>query len=79
MDARSRILIDELVLPDEGMTWVATSIDLTMMASLAGKERTQTQWKDLLGQVGLEVERQWRYEGRVGYEGVMTVRKTDFM
>lgn len=77
MDARSRILIDELVLPDQGVHWAATTIDLTMMASHAAKERTETQWKHVLDEASLEVERLWRYEGRVGYEGVMAVRRKE--
>ena len=77
MDTRSRIVIDELMLPDQGVDWTATLTDLTMMATLAAKERTQTQWRDLLDRAGLEISGQWKYEGRVGYEVLMTVRKKE--
>lgn len=56
-DGSSQILIDEMVLPDEGVPWQAASIDLTMMASLGSRERTVSEWRGLVGRAGLEVLR----------------------
>ncbi|KAK0512054.1 hypothetical protein JMJ35_005182 [Cladonia borealis] len=50
MDHRSRILI--------------TDTDINMM-SFTGMERTQSQWKELLEGVGLQVRKFWTYEGNL--------------
>ena len=74
MGPKSRILIDEMVLPYMGVDWTVMHTDLTMMASLAAKERTQGQWESLLDSAGLKIEAQRHYEGGwSGYEGVMIV------
>ncbi|KAJ5389685.1 S-adenosyl-L-methionine-dependent methyltransferase [Penicillium cataractarum] len=56
MDADSRILIDDVVLPDTGAVWQATMADISMMIGLGGKERTVHQWHSLAGSAGLRVE-----------------------
>ena len=53
----SRILIDEMVLPDSGVHWQATQLDLTMMSALGSRERTREQWYALLETSGLKIER----------------------
>lgn len=53
----SRILIDEMVLPDAGVPWEATAIDLTMMASHGARERTSKEWITLLENAGLRIVR----------------------
>ncbi|KAF3024985.1 hypothetical protein E8E14_013922 [Neopestalotiopsis sp. 37M] len=53
----SQILIDEMVLPDANVPWEATTIDLTMMASLGARERTNKEWHALLDKAGLKVLR----------------------
>jgi demethylsterigmatocystin 6-O-methyltransferase len=75
MDHRSRILIEEMVLPNANVGWAATHTDLTMMANLAARERTQEQWEKLLDGAGLKIEEQRFYEGWGGYEGIITVTK----
>lgn len=55
----SKILINENVLPDAGAAWQITSLDWTMMATLASKERTETEWRQLVESVGLRVEGIW--------------------
>lgn len=56
MSSDSRILIDEVVLPDTGAHWQGTMADITMMINLGGKERTVHQWKSLADSAGLRVE-----------------------
>jgi demethylsterigmatocystin 6-O-methyltransferase len=51
----SQILIDDIVLPDTGVSWEAATIDLTMIASLGSRERTIAEWYALLDTVGLRV------------------------
>lgn len=58
---QSQILIDEMVLPDAGVTWQAATIDLTMMASLGSRERTIKEWTTLLDQAGLKIQKVHTY------------------
>lgn len=55
MDKDSRILIDDLVLPDEDVHWQAAQMDLTMMAALGAKERTREEWNSLIESAGLKI------------------------
>lgn len=57
----SVILIDDMVLPDSGVHWQATQIDMIMMTSLASQERTREQWYALLGKAGLKVNKIYTY------------------
>jgi demethylsterigmatocystin 6-O-methyltransferase len=76
MGPKSRILIEEMVLPNTGVDWAATHTDLTMMACFAARERTHDQWERLLDSAGLQMEEQQIYKGGwVGYEGIITVAK----
>lgn len=59
MDADSRLLINEFVLPNTGATQLPASLDIMMMTLVSGLERTESQWRELLGSVGLEVVRIW--------------------
>lgn len=56
MDHDSLILIDEMILPNQGTHWHATLSDINMMASLAGMERTERQWIALLDSAGLKIQ-----------------------
>lgn len=56
----SKLLINENVLEDVGAPWQQTSLDWTMMAMLVNRERTKSQWAELLGSVGLKIEGVWR-------------------
>ena len=61
MDKDSRILIDEMVLPNSGVHWQATQLDLTLMAALGSMERTIEQWYELLEKAGLKILRIYTY------------------
>ena len=58
----SKLLINENVVPDIGAAWSITSMDWLMMALGAVRERTETQWRGLLGQAGLTVTGIWTCE-----------------
>ncbi|KAM7195869.1 hypothetical protein V8F33_006518 [Rhypophila sp. PSN 637] len=73
MSHESRLLIDETVLPDMGVGYVAASIDLTMMGAFASMERTESDWKELVQAVGLEWVGSWEYNSAEN-ETVMEVR-----
>ena len=54
----SRILINERVLPDRAVDQLSCVVDLTML-TMCGKERTRTDWDELLGSVGLQIVKVW--------------------
>ncbi len=55
----SRILINDLVLPDTNVSFQAAGLDLVVMACLTGAERTLKQWHEMLESVGLRIEKVW--------------------
>jgi demethylsterigmatocystin 6-O-methyltransferase len=61
MSKDSVILIDNMVLPDVGLPHQAANLDVTMMAVLASRERTQKQWTDLLEPAGLKINKIYTY------------------
>lgn len=65
----SKILIDDLVLPNVGVAPKGAFLDLSMMALETGSERTAQEWYDLLGSVGLRIEKIWSSE--VGPESLI--------
>lgn len=73
MTADSVLLIDEMVLPETGVSAIAASIDLTMLSSLASAERTKEEWTELLDDLGLEIVKTYTYNERT-YETVMEIR-----
>ncbi|KAF2646829.1 S-adenosyl-L-methionine-dependent methyltransferase [Massarina eburnea CBS 473.64] len=60
----SKLLINENVIPDKDADWQATALDVLMMALFASKERTLTQWRQLLEtpELGLRIVRVWSAE-----------------
>lgn len=55
MSSSSTLLIDEVVVPETGAHWMVTQRDLSMMALFNSKERTESQWEELLSQAHLRV------------------------
>ncbi|KAG4437775.1 hypothetical protein IFR05_006760 [Cadophora sp. M221] len=66
----SRLLINEQVLPNVGAELHPTMLDLTMMTCFNAMERTERQWRTLLGRLGVEIVKIWKIEG-VGSEAVI--------
>lgn len=56
----SKLLIEDMVLPDVGVDWVGASSDLLMMLMLDGVERTQHHWEALIDSVGMKINKVWR-------------------
>lgn len=50
------LLLLEVVVSDDDMPHTAKFIDLTMMAMLGGRERTESQWRRLLAEAGFTVD-----------------------
>ncbi|KAL9607897.1 MAG: hypothetical protein Q9167_007235 [Letrouitia subvulpina] len=65
----SKLLLDEMVLPDVDIPPKAAFLDLSMMALETGAERTSKQWHNLLESVGLRIEKIWSAE--TGLESII--------
>ena len=65
----SKILTDDMVLPNEGVSAREALRDLTMLVVETGAERTLQQWHDLLGSVGLRIENIWA--SKMGIESLI--------
>ena len=61
MEKDSVILIGGVVLPDSGIHWQATQLDMAMMTGMAAVERTKEQWYALLESAGLKIKKIWTY------------------
>ncbi|GIZ44061.1 hypothetical protein CKM354_000727000 [Cercospora kikuchii] len=59
MDADSRLLIEEFVLPDTGADVKTSHLDIMMMLYHSGMERTLSQWKELLTSCGVDIVKVW--------------------
>lgn len=55
MDAQSRVLIDDYVMPPIGADFRATHMDVCMMMYLRSEWRTETRWIKLLDSVGVVI------------------------
>jgi hypothetical protein len=53
----AQLLLFELVVPEDDAPHSAKIIDFTMMTMLGGRERTESQWRRLLGKGGFTVSR----------------------
>lgn len=73
MTADSIMLLDEMILPEEHVNAYAACMDLTMMAAFAASERSESQWKAIIEEVGLKLVKTYVYNP-MNYEGVMDVR-----
>lgn len=56
MTDESTLLVDEIVVPNTHVSWYVTQCDLAMMVQFSAMERTEDQWRRLLGKVGLKVK-----------------------
>lgn len=65
MGPESRIVIDEVVLPDQNVPWVAAYMDLAMMTVMGGIERTRTEYERLLDQAGLKIVDVQKYDPKM--------------
>ncbi|KAI1733692.1 putative O-methyltransferase [Xylaria scruposa] len=55
----SKLLIHEMIIPEQGASKFHAMLDLTMMVFNAGMERTERQWEELLHKAGLKVVKFW--------------------
>ncbi|KAI1099214.1 putative O-methyltransferase [Jackrogersella minutella] len=58
----SRLLINEIIVPDRNATWPVTSMDQLVFVLGAMGERTEAHWQTLLKQAGFKVTKIYSYE-----------------
>jgi len=75
MDDQSRIFIDEFVVSDVNAQRLATELDLMMMLTLGGAERTERQWRALIDEAGLKIKEIFTYNKDDGSSIISVVRK----
>ncbi|KAF2678438.1 S-adenosyl-L-methionine-dependent methyltransferase [Lentithecium fluviatile CBS 122367] len=65
MGPESRLVIDEVVLPEENLPWQAAYMDITMMGALGGVERTKAEYESLLDAAGLKLIDMHKYDAKL--------------
>lgn len=73
MGKDSVLVIDEMIIPNQGAHPRATGQDMMMMASLASMERTERQWDSLLERAGLRVLGKKTYNLETGQSVLVVV------
>jgi hypothetical protein len=53
----ARLLVVEMVLPEGDVPHIANFVDLTMLAMVGGRERTEPEWRRLLAEGGFALDR----------------------
>lgn len=71
----SAIIIDEMIIPNQGAHARSTQIDMIMMTSLASMGRTEKQWDSLLAAAGLKVLEKRTYAETTGESIIVAVPK----
>ncbi|KAK0100041.1 hypothetical protein ONS95_013145 [Cadophora gregata] len=62
----SKIVLNEIVIPEQKAGWFETSVDVLMMYVHSAQERREREWRELVGKVdGLKVTKIWDVEGAV--------------
>ena len=75
MSEHSSILIDDMIIPNQGANWQAAQLDLTMMSVFAAIERTEKQWSSLLDMAGLKIKHIWTYTPELRDSIIVAVSK----
>ncbi|KAK5632317.1 hypothetical protein RRF57_008031 [Xylaria bambusicola] len=68
----TKLLIHEMIMPEEGASTFYSILDITMMIFNGGMERTKSQWEDLMRRAGLKVTRIWN-SPQEGADGIVEV------
>ena len=69
MKGYSKLLINETVIPDQGAHWLSTALDMVMMVNFSACERTEKDWRALLGSAGYRIVKIW--SGEPGTESLI--------
>lgn len=61
----SKLLIKELLVPDRNAPWALTALDVNVMQSLAGQERTESHFRELLASAGFKIDGIWTHPNAI--------------
>lgn len=75
MTKDSKILIDDMVLPERGAHWRATQFDFIMYSYFGAMERTFAQWEALLDKAGLKISKFVEYTKQLNESVIVAVPK----
>ncbi|KAI1756266.1 S-adenosyl-L-methionine-dependent methyltransferase [Xylaria castorea] len=75
MTTESRILVDEMILPEKDAPWRATQQDFIMGACVAAQERSHGEWVRLFENAGFRIERMWKYTEELSDHLIVLVSK----
>ncbi|KAI1323500.1 S-adenosyl-L-methionine-dependent methyltransferase [Xylariaceae sp. FL0255] len=67
----SKLLIHENVIPTRAAWWETTALDMVMLTFFSSRERTQSDWENLMSQAGLNIVK--IYSGGHGEESIIEV------
>ncbi|CBX98963.1 similar to o-methyltransferase [Plenodomus lingam JN3] len=73
----SVLFIDEIILPKVGASSRQVHMDMAVMVFAGAMERTDKQWKDLLGNNGFEIRDIWVYDEQLGAAILAAVPKSE--
>ena len=57
LPAHGKLLLAEAVVPESNEPHYSKFFDLIMLTMTGGRERTETEWRELLGKAGYKIER----------------------
>ena len=75
MDEQSLIFIDEMILSTFKPYYQAAEMDLMMMLTLAGAERTDQEWETLIDGAGLKIKKIFTYDKLLRQSIIVLARK----
>ncbi|KAI2463870.1 S-adenosyl-L-methionine-dependent methyltransferase [Annulohypoxylon bovei var. microspora] len=75
MTKESKVLIDDMVLPESGAHWRVTQFDLTMYAYFGAMERSYAEWQVLLDKAGLKALKVHEYTNQLHEAVIVAVSK----
>ncbi|KAJ4303664.1 hypothetical protein N0V90_002565 [Kalmusia sp. IMI 367209] len=59
----SKVLLNEIVVPNVGAKWFDSSVDMLMLTVHSAQERTEEMWRALIESTGLKIAKIWDCEG----------------
>jgi hypothetical protein len=61
----SKLLVNDIMLPPSRPSRLAAAVDMQVMMMVAGRERTEDMFRELLEMAGLKVVQVWRHPSSV--------------
>jgi hypothetical protein len=59
----SKLLVGNIILPDENVPLRQSGLDIAMLCMHSGSQRNEAEWRALLGEAGFDVRKVWKPDG----------------